>query len=158
MDQEIRTRLEASLRKTRIIHMAFITALFVYTLVVFLIQATFTPFRGFAPSVPVHLLRPLLYLLSLITLGVIHLLKRVLLGSERLHGRGSQGLYIALQSGHIVLFALSETPALYGLLLFLLAGWAGDFLFLSLLALLSQLTLSPRRERWEEAARPFLIG
>jgi len=158
MDPEIHARFEASLRTTRIIHRAFIAALFLYTFVVLLIQATFAPFRGFAPSAPLHLLRPLLYLLSLITFGVIHRLKRVLFGSERLHGQGMQDPFTALQSGHIVLFALSEAPALSGLLLFLLAGWTGDFFLLLLLALFYQLSLSPRRERWEEATRPFLTG
>ncbi len=158
MDPEIRTRLEASFRTTRIISLAFIGSLLVYASIVALIQTTFQPFGGFAPSVPLDLLRPLLYLLSLVIFGVIHLLKRVLFGSERLHGQGMQGLFIALQSGHILLFALAEAPVLYGLLLFLFAGWAGDFFLLSFLALFYQLSLSPRRERWEEAARSFSRG
>lgn len=151
MEPGIRAQFEASLRITRIVHMAFIVYLFIYAALVLLIQASFTPFRGFAPSAPLYLLRPLFYVLSFLIFGLILLLKRRLLQGERLKGQEVQKLVATLKRGHIALFALSEAPALYGLVLFLLHGWAEDFFLLAFLAFFYLLIVSPRRERWEEA-------
>jgi hypothetical protein len=149
-----RKELETSLRTTRITHVAFIASLFIYIVVAALIQRTAAPFHGFAPSAPIDLLRFLFYLFSLLTFGIL-LLRRSFFAQDRLWAKrsGSQNPFGILTSYHVVLFALSETPAIYGLVLFLLGGEMGDFLGLVFLAFLYQLFAYPRRELWEEAAR-----
>lgn len=151
----IRRELEASLRTTRVVHAAFIASLFTYIVVAALIQRTAAPFHGFAPCAPTDLLRFIFYLLSILTFGILLLLRRTLLTPGRIRARSPESLepLRTLTSYHVVLFALSETPAIYGLVLFLLGGEMGDFLGLVLLAFLYQLLACPRRELWEEAAR-----
>jgi hypothetical protein len=59
----------------------------------------------------------------------------------------------ALQTRLVVLLALAEVVAVFGLVLFLLGGVIRDFYVLWLPAIGLQLLLTPTREVWEAVAR-----
>jgi F0F1-type ATP synthase membrane subunit c/vacuolar-type H+-ATPase subunit K len=138
---------EASLRTSRIVHAALVGSLLLYAVVVHVVRTT-----GAAPP-PLHeptlgRLRPALY-----GLGAGVALTLVILRSRWLPAGHAAPTLAALQTRLVVLLALAEVVAVFGLVLFLLGGVIRDFYVLWLPAIGLQLLLTPTREVWEAVAR-----
>jgi F0F1-type ATP synthase membrane subunit c/vacuolar-type H+-ATPase subunit K len=142
-----RDELAKACRTAQVIGGALIVSLGVYAFVVNQIQRTHAPFGGFAPGVPHDLLRWILAAVALATLGLVRVLQRTLLANAALP------LVRRLQSAGVVGLALCESVAIYGFVLFMVAGRASDFYVFTALALIGFVLYFPRLQTWEERAR-----
>jgi len=124
-----------------------IVSLGVYALVVSQIQRIHAPFGGFAPSVPLDLLRVILAAVALATLGLVRMVQRIILANAALSP------VRRLHSAAVVAMALCESVAVYGLILFLIGGRASEFYVFAALALVGFVFYFPRLDAWEERAR-----
>ena len=96
----------------------------------------------------IQILRYILYGPALFQVLTIQVLQRTLL--KKAPGGELQVLAGKLSTSAIVIYALCETPAIYGLVLFLLAGLYQDFYLLLAYSLGLLLIHFPRYSRWEE--------
>jgi len=134
-------------RTAQTIGAALIVSLGAYAFVINQIQRTHAPFGGFAPGVLHDLLRWILAAVALATLGLVRFLQRTILAN------GALPLVSRLRSGAVVGLALCESVAIYGLVLFMIAGRASDFYVFAALALAGFVLYFPRLQTWEERAR-----
>jgi len=126
---------------------ALLVSLGLYAIVVNQIQRVNAPFTGFAPGVPHDLLRWILAAVALATLGMVRVLQRLILANAALPP------VRRLQNAAVVGLALCESVAIYGFVLFLVAGRASDFYVFAALAMVGFVLYFPRLEVWEERAR-----
>ena len=126
---------------------ALLVSLGVYAAVVSQFQRAYAPFTGFAPGVPHEQLRWILAAIALATLGLVRVLQRTILANAALPPASRQ------QSAAVVGLALCESVAVYGFVLFLIAGRASDFYVFTALALAGFVVYFPRVTTWEERAR-----
>jgi F0F1-type ATP synthase membrane subunit c/vacuolar-type H+-ATPase subunit K len=125
-----------------------ITSLFLYAIVVEVIKAEHRPFAGFASFPEIQILRYIFYGLAVFQLWVMRILQRSLL--KKAPTDDLQALTARLSTSAIVIYALCEAPAIYGMALFLLAGFYKDFYVLLACSLALLLFHFPRYSRWEE--------
>jgi len=104
-------------------------------------------------SVPLPLFRYLLYGVALLEIGVMLFLRRFLLGRPAAVKREREVDEVAvgqsLFTTGLVTFAIAESLAVYGLVLFLLSGDRRDLYLLGGLALAVMLALFPSYEKWK---------
>lgn len=128
-------------RPGRVVHLALTAAIFVYALVVELCVSQLAPFDGFVPGMDfLSALRVILVLVALVDLGVAFLfLWRP---------------YLVRTVGVAFVFAYAslESPAIYGLVLFLLGGRRLDFYLFAAPALVGLLLLWTQTARWDRFA------
>ena len=123
-------------------------SLFIYAILVEVIKVQHRPFAGFASFPEIQILRYIFYGLAVFQLWVMRVLQRSLL--KKAPTDDLQALTVRLSTSAIVIYALCETPAIYGLVLFLLAGLYKDFYILLAYSLGLLLFHFPRYSRWEE--------
>ena len=121
---------------------ALLASLGTYAFVVAQIQRTHAPFAGFAPGVPHDPLR-----LVFAALALARVVQRSVLANAALPPLGR------LRTAAIAALALCEAIAIYGFVLFMLAGRASDYYVFAALALVGFVLYFPRREAWEARAR-----
>ena len=139
-------------RTAQVIGVALLVSLGVYALVVYQIQRMHAPFGGFTPGVPHDLLRWILAAVALATLGLVRVLQRIILANTALPP------VRRLHSAAVVSLALCESVAIYGLVLFMIAGRASDFYVFVALALVGFVVYLPRVDTWVERARAMEQG
>jgi F0F1-type ATP synthase membrane subunit c/vacuolar-type H+-ATPase subunit K len=142
--------LETAYRIAAIICGAMAASTVLYALVVAVISVSQAPFEGFAPSPQPSILRTALWTLALVEAGLIGLVRRALLARSRSEGAAAQGRRLITTA--VVTAALAEVPAIFGLVLFMLAGLRGDFYALLALSLALQAVYFPRLDGWREWA------
>jgi F0F1-type ATP synthase membrane subunit c/vacuolar-type H+-ATPase subunit K len=142
-----RDELAKACRTAQVIGGAMLVSLGIYAVVITLIQQTRAPFAGFAPGVPHGLLRWIFAALAVAGLGLSRVVQRSILGNAALPLLGR------LTNAAIVGLALCEAIAVYGFVLFMLAGRPIDYYGFAALALVGFLLYFPRRGLWEEQAR-----
>jgi F0F1-type ATP synthase membrane subunit c/vacuolar-type H+-ATPase subunit K len=140
--------LKKAYRTSAITCAGMIASLFIYAIVVEVIKIQHRPFAGFASFPEIQILRYIFYGLAVFQLGVMQILQRSLL--KKAPTDDLQDLTARLSTSAIVRYALCETPAIYNLVLFLLAGLYKDFYFLLAYSLGLILFHFPRYSRWEE--------
>jgi len=153
-------KLNKSILTIRIIYFAFISSLVIYLIIPHLIIKLHHGFlKGFAMFEKVYLLKNILYLISILTAVIIFILQRFLSNPNKiLLTPGSTNIdeiLKALTSGSIIIFALCESIALYGLVLFLIAGLLKEFYFLIGLSFILLIMCFPKRQKWEEIINQF---
>ncbi len=141
---------DPSFRATRIIAVAMILSLLIYALIAELIRMQNAPFRGFVDFPQWPVLRWVLLAIALIYAGLIPVLRRALLAPRT----GGPAPGRRLQTASIVTFALCESVGVYGLVIFLISGSVADFYLFLVLSLALFGVWFPRRDRWEDWARP----
>jgi len=142
-----RDELGKACRTARVIGGAMIVSLGLYAVVVSQIQRANAPFAGFAPGVPHDLVRWILAAVALATLGLVRFLQRTILTKAALPP------VRRLHTAAVVGLALCESVAIYGFVLFMVAGRASDFYVFTALALIGFVLYFPRLQPWEERAR-----
>jgi F0F1-type ATP synthase membrane subunit c/vacuolar-type H+-ATPase subunit K len=140
--------LETAYRIAAIICGAMAASTVVYALVVAVISVLQAPFEGFAPSAQPSILRTALWTVALVDAGLIGLVRRALLARARSEGTAAQAR--RLITAAVVTAALSEVPAIFGLVLFMLSGLRGDFYALLAFSLALQVAYFPRLDGWRE--------
>jgi hypothetical protein len=125
------------------IGLAMIAAVFVYAGVVEFIKWQWTPFHGFAtlPAATASLLKYIFLALAAAQYVVIKVVQKIV------PTRSVDNLPQAA----IITFALCETVALLGLVLFCLVGTALDFYVFMVISLGFFYLFFPKYEQWEEA-------
>ena len=153
-------KLKDAYRRTSIIGVAMLSTLFMYLVVAMAIQTTQDPFGGFAALEDVGLLRNIFLGLSLLQVIVIKVIKsRALSISSTLTAPGvgeptdPSRLVTRLVTSSIVIFALAESIAVYGLVLFFLNGNSTDFYIFLGLSFLAFVMFFPKYDQWEELAK-----
>jgi hypothetical protein len=157
----MQTQSDEELRKaykiTVIIGVFMMSSLLVYAAVVELIKKEFAPFAGFSPlpDDQVTMLRYALLGLAAVAFFLIRYLKRVMptpkspSGISQIYGQYSPEVQKCM-TVEIVTFALCESVAIYGLVLFLIQGNSMDFYVFLLLSLFYFAIYFPRFGTWEE--------
>jgi F0F1-type ATP synthase membrane subunit c/vacuolar-type H+-ATPase subunit K len=132
---------DSTFRHLRIVHAAMVGAVLTYGLVVLLmLSRDLVPREGFVGSLP--FLRILLWLAAFGNAGVIGRIRAQFLTPQALRQR-ARPVAQSIVTWHIIMFALADAIAIYGLLLYLLSGLLHDFAVLSGLSLAILLWLRP---------------
>jgi len=123
------------------------------SLVIFLIVVSVLPQSGVVPdgqNKPVTESDVVFYICLAISVLIFLLIRSV--GSVILNGRGTAGapLIQRLQTAAIITFALSEVPAILGLVLFFLGRSRTDFHIFLLFSLFLFTIYFPKFSQWEE--------
>jgi hypothetical protein len=139
------TTLKARYLVVNFIGLAMIAAVFVYAGVVEVIKWKLAPFAGFAKLEPhtADLLKYIFLALAAAQFGVIKAIQRIL------PTRSVENLSTVA----IITFALCESVAVLGLVLFLLSGNSMDFYIFMVISLGFFYLFFPKYEQWEERVR-----
>ena len=148
--------LKEAYRRTAVIGVAMMSTLVMYLVVALVVESTNDPFEGFAGLEDGGLLRNLFLGLSLLQIVAIKIIRSRALYTphqpvpyqEATPARQSQ-LRSRLVALSIVTFALAESIAVFGLVLFLLNGEATDFYVFLGLSLLTFIMFFPQYHQWE---------
>jgi len=149
--------LKDAYRRTVVIGAAMMSTLAMYAVVAIAIEATQSPFEGFASLEGGSLLRNLFLGLSLLQIVAIKIIRSRALRIPETSGDyatakpdESSKLLSRLVAMSIVTFALAESIAVLGLVLFLLNGESADFYIFLGLSLLTFIMFFPKYHQWEE--------
>lgn len=148
--------LRKAYRITAFVGLAMIASLIVYAVVVELIKKQNAPFGGFSPMPEViGKLRYVLLGVVVVEFFVIRFLNKLMLsGKAPLRSSPTAGPFTSevqrLISASIVTFALCESVAIYGVVLFLIQGNTSDFYLFLALSLFYFIVYFPRYGNWEE--------
>ena len=124
-----------------------------YIAIVELIKIYYTPFKGFSDFPQVDTLKYVLLGVAVAGFGFIHFIRKLAvknlqegdLKKEEIVGRL---LYLSL-----IIYGLSESIAIYGLVLFLMAGNSLNFYIFLILCLVCLGIYFPRYGQWEKWAK-----
>jgi F0F1-type ATP synthase membrane subunit c/vacuolar-type H+-ATPase subunit K len=144
MDEKHTEDLKRVYRLATILGIAMISSLFIYALIVEFIKVKVNININF-PSSMVDLLR---YVFFGIAIGEFLLI--TFLRSRMVSGAPSLAKIQKLLSMTILTYALCESVAIYGLILFLIGGRRFDFYSLMILSLIFFAIYFPRYAQWEE--------
>jgi hypothetical protein len=120
----------------------------IYAVLAELIKAQHKPFEGFSPLPQMEILKYLFYGLSVALIFAIKLIRGLFL--KRNHSDDLKKLVQKLKVADVITYALCEVPAIWGLVLFLIAGAQQDFYILLFYSLALMFIYRPRYSRWEE--------
>lgn len=143
--------LRQAYRMTAIICAAMIAGLFPYLVVVEIVRSQLGSEGYLMDAHQVELLAYVLYGLASLPFIVPHLIKRHVIATAP--QEGEDVLVFRLRTATFLSYAMSEAPAVFGLVLFFLAGLITAFYALWFVSLLSMLLQFPRLRSWEELAR-----
>jgi len=130
-----------------VIASSMLAVLFIYLVAVEVIRAQMAPFSGLVEIKNTMLLRYVFYGVAVFQVILIRILRGFLLrktfSSEKTNRAGD------LFKTSILILALSEIPAILGLVLFLLAGLNRDFYILLFVSLFLMFMYFPRYNNWK---------
>ena len=142
---------ESNFRHLRIVHAAMAGAVLTYGLLVLLmLSRDLVPKEGVVGPLP--FLRILLWLAAVGNFGVIGRIRAQFLTPQALRQR-ARALAQSIATWHIIMFALADAIAIYGLVLFLLSGLLHDFVVLSGLTLAILFWLRPTEHGYRTLLR-----
>jgi F0F1-type ATP synthase membrane subunit c/vacuolar-type H+-ATPase subunit K len=149
--------LRKAYRVTALIGLVMTASLIVYAVVVELIKEQNAPFSGYSPLPPdvLSTLRYALLGVAAVEFLVIRLLNKLMLSGKAPLRSSPTTVRFAphvqrLVSASVVTFALCESVAMYGLVLFLIQGNSNDFYLFLALSLFCFVVYFPRYGMWEE--------
>jgi hypothetical protein len=139
------TTLKARYLVVNFIGLAMIASVFVYAGVVELIKWQLAPFAGFAKldSRTVGLLRYAFLALAAVQYGAIKVVQKIVPAKSA----------ASLPQAAIISFALCESVAVLGLVLFFLAGNSMDFYIFVMISLGFFYLFFPKYEQWEQRVK-----
>jgi hypothetical protein len=139
------TTLKARYLTVNFIGLAMIAAVFVYAGAVELIKWQLAPFTGFARLDPgtASLLKYVFIGIAAVQYGAIKVVQKIVPAKSADN----------LPQAAIITFALCESVALLGLVLFLLSGQPMDFYIFMVISLGFFYLFFPKYEQWEEVAK-----
>ncbi len=137
--------LKARYLSVNFIGLAMIAAVFVYAGVVEVIKWRWAPFAGFAalPAATASLLKYIFLALAAGQYFIIKIIQKIVLAQS----------VDNLPQAAIITFALCETVAILGLVLFLLTGNGLDFYVFMVISLGFFYVYFPKYEQWEELVK-----
>ncbi len=129
-----------------------IASLFIYVIVVFLLKSQPAPTWRLPEIQDIRMLRYIFYALSVGTVIILRILRGAFLRKSPSDTRRT--LIGQLQRTAIITMAMSEGPALFGLVLFILGGSERDFYVLLFVSLVLVFMYFPRFKNWEDWIEP----
>jgi hypothetical protein len=126
-------------------------ALVLYLILVEVIRHKMAPFYGLYPVDSLQAITKIRYLfygLSAVSVILARILQSLLLRKKA--GDSSLGLLNKLHRTSLIMVVMSELPALFGLILFLIRGLYRDFYILLAISVVVLFIFFPRRRAWEE--------
>lgn len=159
MDNFSDESLQKGRRTAVLIGCVMISSILVYAGVVEYLVRSKAPFTGFSP-LPADVfnkLRLILLGVCLLDFAFIPYLRNQVLSAQNQAGKRQGGKQFAptdrLVTSSIISFALCESIAIYGLVLFLVNGARQEFYLFFCLSLIAFAIHFPRHERWQEWAQ-----
>jgi F0F1-type ATP synthase membrane subunit c/vacuolar-type H+-ATPase subunit K len=148
-------------RNAQLLGIQLILCVGIYGYVLETIRTVYAPFTGFFPVPRLDLLRIVLAAMAVANLVVIRIIVPKLLaaqasGPEILGMPRASAVVKKLFTVSVVALAMCEAIAIYGLVLFLIAGNRADFYSFAAFSLLAFAIHFPRRSQWEEWAREYV--
>jgi F0F1-type ATP synthase membrane subunit c/vacuolar-type H+-ATPase subunit K len=151
------SELRKAFRVTVVIGLVMMASVLIYAVVAEIIKKQNAPFSGFSPLPPdvFTTLRYALLAVAVIQYFIIQFLNKVMLSSNApaMGTVSPAGSSTPLISASVVAFALSESVAVYGLVLFLIQGDSTDFYLFLMISLIYFTIYFPKYEKWEEWVR-----
>jgi hypothetical protein len=145
----IKDNLRRGYKFSVILGIIMIVNLVLYTIIVELIKVSFAPFEGFAQFPGFDTLRYALMGAVIIDLLLIIFLRKLFIKGIFKPGLSSNKIIENLVTGSCLTYALCEVIAVYGLLLFLIAGSSFDFYLFLVPCLVFLGIFFPRHSEWE---------
>ncbi|MBI5182493.1 MAG: hypothetical protein HZA06_06245 [Nitrospirae bacterium] len=138
-----------------IIGIAMIASVFVYAVIVELIKSGGIPFKGVTPFPKFDILRYVLFGIAIFTFFIIRLIRSIVLSNRAATPQPAQGqpsflLVQKLVMASVITYALCESVAIYGLVLFFMALNSNDFYIFMIISLIYFAVYFPRYSQWEE--------
>lgn len=130
-----------------LINIAIVGSLVIYAVIVEIIRRQFEHFISFVDSSEFAKLRYVLYGVAIFNVFIIRIFRGMLL--KKSPSDDSKALRIKLLRNSILTAALCEVPAIFGLVLFFIAGSVRDFYYLSFVSLILVFLYFPRYRNWE---------
>jgi len=149
MDRE--SDLKRVFRTTLIINGALVASLFLYALMVGLIQAQLRPFPGFASGSKPENWRYLFYGAGVGAVVLVRFIGRAMFKASP--EENVPHLIARLGRATVMTAALGELPAVLGFALFLLTGFSRDFYILMFVSLFLEFMYFPRLKVWQDTVR-----
>lgn len=148
--------LRRAYKTTVVIGLAMMASLLVYAILVELIRKQREPFGGFAPlpDDAAELFRFALLGIAVLEFFLIRVLNRLILSAKAPMGKSASYVQFGpeaqkLMTAAVVTFALCESIAVYGLVLFLVQGSSTDFYLFLVVSLFSFSVYFPKYGAWE---------
>lgn len=152
-----KTFIKGDLRKgyitSIVLGILMIIHLLIYIVIVELIKINYTPFKGFSDFPQVDNLKYLLLGVAVADFGFIYFIRRIIvtkLQEGDLQREEIVGRFLILS---LIIYALCESIAIYGLILFLIAGNSLNFYTFLILCLVCLGIYFPRYGQWEKWAK-----
>ncbi len=131
-----------------LVHISILATLVIYVFVVEIIKARLEHFLSFVDPSAFTNLRYALYAVAVLDVVLIRFSRGMVLRKRASDDRNT--LRSKLMRSAILTAALCEVPAIFGLVLFFVAGSVRDFYYLSLVSLILVFLYFPRYRNWEE--------
>ena len=155
MESRSMDELKRGYRLAVIIAVSMIASLLAYGAVVEILKREYAPFEGFSPFPEVEFLRYALFGIAIAEFFLIRFIRNLIL-SQRVpvktassQGNISSPAIQRLYTETVITCALCESVAIYGLVLFLIAGSSADFYTFLVLSLIYFAVYFPRYDQWE---------
>jgi hypothetical protein len=158
MEINSRSDLHAAYSVAVFIGISLITSVLIYAVIVETIKKQSAPFTGYAP-IPEHIdmLRYTLLGVVVAQYFLIRTVNNLFLSLKRVSQRTYKPASLTakalgfsrLIAGAVIVYALCESVAIYGLVLFLIQGNSYDFYLFLLISLVYFAIFFPRYDRWE---------
>ncbi len=148
---EAREIIRRTHRIAALVGFSVLGAMGLYLVLVELIRSKMAPFNGLYPITDLQTIRNLRYLFYGLSAGSV-ILTRILqsLLLRKKPGDSPEDLLNKLHRTSLIMVIMSELPALFGLLLFLIRGLYRDFYILLGISVVVLFIFFPRRRAWEE--------
>ncbi|RFT16098.1 MAG: hypothetical protein OP8BY_2104 [Candidatus Saccharicenans subterraneus] len=148
---EAREIIRRTHRIAALVGFSVLGAMALYLVLVELIRIKMAPFHGLYPITDPEAVRNLRYLfygLSAASVLLARILQSLLLRKKP--GDRPEDLLNKLHRTSLIMVIMSELPALFGLILFLIRGLYRDFYILLAISVVVLFIFFPRRRAWEE--------
>lgn len=147
--------LKKGYRVAIIIGIAMIGSLFIYAAIVEFIKINYKSFKGFSPFPEVEILRYIFFGITIAEFFLIGFIKKFILSREvtdenNPNQRAFSPRIQRLLTTAIVTYAICESIALYGFVLFLIGGSSFDFYIFMVISFIFYVGYFPRYLQWEE--------
>lgn len=130
-----------------LVNISIVGSLIIYVVIVEIVRRQCEHFISFVDPSELTTLRYILYGIAVFNIFIIRIFRGLLL--RKSPSDDSKALRVKLLRSSILTSALCEVPAIFGLVLFFIAGSVRDFYYLSFVSLILAFLYFPRFRNWE---------
>jgi hypothetical protein len=149
----IKGNLRRGYKLSIILGIIMVLHLALYTIIVELIKITYEPFSGFAPNPKLDLLRYVLIGMAILSFFFFKLIRYLSIKRPIKHNMDIKKLIHQLIYLSLFTYAICESVAIYGLVLFLMAGSSLDYYLFLFPCIFFLYIYFPRYSEWEDRVK-----